>query len=75
VQLGHLTPGHEAGLAAGSKGEGCERPRAARADPSSYLERLGLETGKLLDFARRPEAAPLALRCSNSELEHGGHRL
>jgi AAA domain len=42
---------------------------------SRYLDRLGLDTGTLILFDARSEAAPAPERCSQAEIEHAGHRL
>ncbi len=42
---------------------------------SSYLERLGLDTGTLIIFDGRSEAPPAPDRCSENEVEHRGRRI
>jgi hypothetical protein len=40
-----------------------------------YLERLGLDEGTLLIFDRRPDAPPLAQRCSMSRMQHDARQI
>ncbi len=42
---------------------------------NAYLERLGLSTGTLILFDRRPGAAPLPERTSRDETTHAGRRI
>jgi hypothetical protein len=57
--------------------------RDRRADPledglvqlSGYLARLGLDRGTLILFDARSSAAPLAKRCSRSEVEHAVRKI
>jgi len=57
--------------------------RDRRADPledglvqlSGYLTRLGLDRGTLILFDARSTAAPLADRCSRSEVKHAGRTI
>ncbi|HYX23308.1 MAG TPA: ATP-binding protein, partial [Thermoanaerobaculia bacterium] len=42
---------------------------------STYLDRLGLDTGTLILFDSRSGTAPLPERCASAEVERGGRRI